>query len=317
MSFAFRSPFRSSVRWRTRYAGLAGGLLLNRRAGEAGRKAPGGHMEAGLQPALPRRPGVGGLREQPASRLEESGASLQLVAASPAAVLARGDRPRLRPLRPQFALQADGAFRDQGGHGWPHGVPIQPPQGSCAEPAQPTVKGRGVRMARAQARDRLAQTFHGPFYGGVGRAGRLHHRPRVALERRDLNRQHPTAFLAHAATAHRHGRLAIHDATAARPERRPHNPAREVAQNPDRPAMRTGNVGADVLALDGLSLQGIIRDGDGNGDRLLSGSPRGTGASTPVPHFFLKAKTLLPQPPPCKAVDHNRRLMSMSFFIFV
>ena len=288
---------------------------MNRRAGEAGRKAPGGHMKAGLKPALPRRPGVGRLREQPASRLEDSGASLQLLATSQAAALAWGDRLRLRPPRPQFALQACGAFRDQGRHGWPDGVPIQPPQGPCSESAQPAVKGRGVRMARAQARDRLAQAFHGPFYGGVGRAGRLNHRPRVTLERRDLNRQNPEAFLADGAAAHGHRGLTILDAAAARPPRSPCGPTGEVDQHADGPAIRTKNIGADRFAFNRSGRQGIIRDGDGNGDNTLSGSPRGTGALSPVPHFLQKAKTLPLQPSPCKRLVHKRRLMSMSFSV--
>lgn len=163
-------------------------------------------------------------------------------------------------------------------------------------------------MALTHARDRLTQAFCGSVRGGVGRAGCLNHLPRVALERRDLNRQHPTALLAHVATAQRHRRLAILDDAAARPPRPPRNPAREVAQDPDRPALRTRNPKADRFAFDSRSRQGIIRDGDGNGDSSLSSSPRGTGASTPVPHFLQKAKTLLPQPPPCKAVVHSRQL---------
>jgi len=150
-------------------------------------------------------------------------------------------------------------------------------------------------MTLAHARNRLAQALCRAVRSGVDRAGRLNHRSGVALERRDLNRQNPEAFPASLAAAQRHRRLAILDAAAARPTRSARDPTGKVDQRADRPAMRTKNLRANRFAFDSRGRQSIIRDGDGNGDRLLSGSPRGTGASTPVPHFLQKAETLLPQ----------------------
>jgi hypothetical protein len=82
-------------------------------------------------------------------------------------------------------------------------------------------------------------------------------------------------------------------------------------QRADRQAMGTRNLLADRFAFDSGRQQGTIRDGDGNWDSTLSGSPRGTGVRAPVPHFFQKAETLSLQPAPCKQLVHNRALMSM------
>jgi hypothetical protein len=87
-------------------------------------------------------------------------------------------------------------------------------------------------------------------------------------------------------------------------------------QRADRQTMGTTDLPADRFAFDSRSQKSIIRDGDGNWDSTLSGSPRGTGVSAPVPHFFQKAETLSLQPTPRKQLVHNRALMSMSFSIF-
>jgi hypothetical protein len=101
-----------------------------------------------------------------------------------------------------------------------------------------------------------------------------------------------------------------------RPLRPPHHRSAGKDQRANRATRRTNHPLADRFAFDGYSLQGIIRDGDGNWDSTLSGSPRGTGVLAPVPHFFQKAETLSLQCLPRKQLVHNRALMSMSFFIF-
>jgi len=327
MSFAFPWRSRFSRRRRTRYGRPAGAVVLNRRAGESGGKAPGGHIEAGLQPALPRCPGVGGLRKEPAGRLEKPGASPQLLAALGAAVLARRDRLRLGPARQHVAAQTRGTFGDQGSHGGPERVPIQPPKRPGAQATQPAVQGGRMRMACAQARDRLAQAFGGSVRGGVGRAGRLDHRPRVTLEGRDLQGQDAEASAADGAAAQRHRRRTRLDAATARPVRPPRHPTGSVDQRPDRPACQTPNLGANRFAFDGNGPQGIIRDGDGNGDRLLSGTPRGTGVGrtrTSLPPESPNATPATPSPqttcsplaahPPASPSDAPSQV-SMSFSI--
>jgi hypothetical protein len=254
-------------------------------------------MKARLEPMLPRAPGVRVLSKESPGRVEEPGASLQPLVALLTAILARTDRLWLHPPRQHFAPQSRVAFRDQGSDGQGLPAAVQSPQSTRAQASQPTMHSGGMRMALAHARNRLAQAFCRPVRSGVDRAGRLNHLPCVALERRDLDRQNAEAFPARLAAAQRHRRLAILDAAAARPTRSTRDPAGKVDQRADRSAMRTKNLRANRFAFDSRGRQSIIRDGDGNGDRLLSGSPRGTGAFTPVPHFLQKAETLLPQPP--------------------
>ena len=270
-------------------------------------------MKVSLQPFLPRRPGVGRSRKEPVGGVEKPGASLQPVAALRAPVLARGDRIRLRPAPSQLVAQARGAFRDQGGRRRPGIVPIQPPQGPGTEPAQPAVESGRMRRPVTQPLHRLAQAFRGSVWGHVRRAGCFNHRPRVALERRDLHRQYPKASPADLAPAQRYRRLTLIQSAVARPQRTARNPAGKVDQRADGPAMWTKNLRADRFAFDSRGLQGIIRDGDGNRDSKLSGSPRGTGVDAPVPHFLQKAKTLLPYPLSCKPLVHCRPRMSLSF----
>ena len=193
---------------------------------------------------------------------------------------------------------------------------VQSPQAPCAKTAQPAVQRRRVRTAGTHAPDGLAQAGRGPLRVGVRRTGRFHHRPRVALVRRDLDRQNPQALPADRAPTQRHRRLTILNAAPARPTRAPRRPLAQVHEHADGSATRTRNCPADRLAFDSRGLQGIIRDGDGNWDNTLSGSPRGTGAPTPVPHFFQKARTLSLQDPLRKQLVHNRALMSMSFSFF-
>ena len=272
-------------------------------------------MKTRFQPTLPGRPGIGGLREQPATHLEQPAAGFQSVAALEAAVLGRRDRMRLRPTRQQVRVQSFGALGDQRGDRRSQPAPIQTPQGSCPQPAQPAVQRCRVRMSGTHASNRLPQAGRGPLRVGIRRAGRFHYRPRVALVRRELHRQNPKALPAERASAQRHRCLTVLDPATARPPRAPRHPATKIHQRSDRQAMGTRNLSADCFAFDSRGFQGIIRDGDGNWDSTLSGSPRGTGVSAPVPHFFQKARTLSLQPPPRKQLVHNRALMSMSFSI--
>jgi len=273
-------------------------------------------MKTRLQPMLPGRPGVGGVREQPAGRGEKPGAGFQPVTALDAAILVGGNGMGMRPGGQQPAAQTLGAFGDQGGHRRPQPVPIQPAHDPCAESAQPAVHGGGVRMAFAHAPDRLAQAGRRPLCVGIRRTGRFHHRPRVALVGRDLNGQDAQTLLADGADALRHRRLAILDAPTARPARSPRHPSAGPDQRANGATRWTRNLLADRFAFDSRALQGIICDGDGNWDSTLSGSPRGTGVCAPVPHFLQKAETLPLQDPPRKQLVHNRALMSMSFSVF-
>jgi hypothetical protein len=271
-------------------------------------------MKTRRQPLLPGRPGIGRLRKEPVGHVEKPGAGLQLFVTPTATTLGGADRMRLCPTRQQVRVQSLGALGDQRGDRWPLPVPIQSPQGPCAESAQPAVQSRRMRMATHEPH-RLPQADRGPLRIGIRRAGRFHHRARVALVGRDLDRQNPKAFPADLAPTQWHRRLTILNAATARPPRAPCHPPAQITQHAHRPATRTRNLPADRLAFDRRSLQGIIGDGDGNWDSTLSGSPRGTGARTPVPHFLQKARTLSPQPAPRKQVVHNRARMSMSFSI--
>ena len=273
-------------------------------------------MKARLQPLLPGRAGIGGLREESAGRVEEPGAGFQLFTTLTAAALVRRNRKRLGPLRLQFPAQAFGAFRDQRGHRRPLPVPIHAAQGSRAQPTQPAVQAGRIGMPSAHGPDGLPQTAARLRRGEVRRARRLDHRPRVALVRRDLHWQDAETLPAGRADALRHWRLAILDTPTPRPPRAPRPPSAGKHQRAHGATARTGNSRADRFAFDGRGPQGIIRNGDGNWDSTLSGSPRGTGALTPVPHFFQKARTLSPQRARRKQLVHNRALMSMSFSSF-
>gem|GEM_PF-2821036 len=316
MSFAFRWPRPLWSRWRTPYDNLPGGLLLNRRAGQPGRKAPGRHMKTRLQPLFPCRQGVGSLRKEPAGRVEKPGAGLQLLTALTAAALARRNRIRLVPRRQQFRPQAFGAFGDQGGHRRPLPLPIQSSQRPRAHGAQPAVQRGKVWSVLAQPRHRLPQRDRGAAQGRVRGAGRLDDGPGVALAWSDLDGQDPHSPLADRAAAFRHRRRAMDDAARRRPLRPAHHPPTGINQRANGATKRADNPRADRFVFDGRGLQGIIRDGDRSRDSTLPGSPRGTGVCAPVPHFFQKAETLSPQRLPRKQVVHNRALMSMSFSVF-
>jgi hypothetical protein len=313
MSLAVLSPKPLGSRWRTPYDRLAGGVVLNRRAGQSGRKAPGGHMKTRLQPLFPRRPGIGGLREEPVGRVEKPGAGLQLLVALRAAVLARRNRIRPGPRRRQFPVQALGALGDQGGDRRPQPMPIQPAQCPCAHCAQPAMQGGRMGSVLTQPRHRLPQAGRRAVYVRIRRAGRFHHRPRVALVGGDLSRQDAEALPAYGAAALRHRRLAVLDAATARPARSPRHPPAGIDQRAHRTAGRTRNQPANRFAFDGRGFQRIIRDGDGSWDSTLSGSPRGTGVRAPVPHFLQKVATLSLQRLSRKQLVYNRALMSMSF----
>ena len=279
-------------------------------------------MKTGLEPSLPGRPGIGGLREESAGRVEKPHAGFQPLTALDAAVLAGRDRIS-RPLGEsgcpvclQFPAQALGAFHDQRGDRRPQPVPVQSTQHPRSQATQPTMQRGGVRMSHSHAPDCLSKA------GGVlrrlqiRRAGRLNHRPRVALVGDELNRQDAQAPLAYGADALRHRCLAVLHPTMPWPTGTPCDKPASINQRANRQAIRTRNLLADRFTFDSCGQQGIIGDGDGNWDSTLSVSPRGTGARTPVPHFFQKALTLPLQPPPRKQVVHNRALMSMSFSLF-
>ena len=265
-------------------------------------------MKASLQPTLPGRPGIGGLWEAPAGRIEKPGARFQLLAALNAAALGGRDRLRLRPACRQIQTQPLGTLGDQRGDRWSQALPIQAPQGPCAESAQPAVQGGRMRMVLAQSYYRLPQRDRRTIRGGIGCAGRLDDWPCVTLVRRDLHRQHAHPLLAHAAAALRHRRLPVLYPATPWPTRSSGQPS----ASPDQRA----NGATDRFAFDSRGLQGIIRDGDGSWDSTLSGTPRGTGVLAPVPHFLQKTSTLPPQPPPRKPLVHNPALMSMSFSVF-
>lgn len=279
-------------------------------------------MKARLQPLLPRRPGISGLREEPAGRVVEPGAGFQLLPAPRASVLARRNRigrplgESAVPLRRQLPAQDSGAFGDQGGDRRPLPMPIQSPQCPRAQGAQPAVQRGRVWSALAQPRHRLPQRDRGVALIRVRGAGRLDHRPCVALAWSDLDGQNPHPPLADRAAAFRHRRRTMDDAASPWPLRPAHHPATGINQRANGATGRACNPPGDRFAFDGCGLQGIIRDGDRNRNSTLSGSPRGTGARTPVPHFFQKARTLPLQRLPRKQLVHNRALMSMSFSIF-
>jgi len=195
-------------------------------------------------------------------------------------------------------------------------MPVQPPQGPRADGAQPAVQRGRMWSVPAQTHHRLPQADSGTVLGGVRGASRLDHRPRVALAWSELHGQDPHPPLADRATAFRQRRLAVFHASAAWPARSPHHPSTGINQHADGATRRTRNPCTDRFAFDGRGLQSIIRDGDRSRDSTLPGSPRGTGARTPVPHFFQKAETLSPQRLPRKHLVHNRALMSMSFSVF-
>jgi hypothetical protein len=273
-------------------------------------------MKTRLEPHLPGRPGIGGLRKEATGRVEEPGAGLQMVATLKAAVLAQSDWMRLRPVQEQVLAQALGAFGDQRPDRRSLSVPIPAPQDPCTESAQPAVQRGRVRMSGPHAPHGLPQAGRRTICGGIRRARGFDDRPRVALVGRDLNGQNAATLFADGTDALRYWRLAILNAATARPTR----PARQPATGPDQRAngatRRTRNLLADGFAFDSRSLQGIICDGDGSWDSTLSGSPRGTGVCAPVPHFFQKARTLSLQRLPRKQVVHNGALMSMSFSTF-
>jgi len=279
-------------------------------------------MKTRLQPLFPCRQGVGSLRKEPAGRVEKPVAGLQLLTALTAAALAGGDRRSQPlgesggPLRLQTPPQALGGLGDQRGHRRPQPVPIQSAQCPCAESTQPTVQSGWMGSALAQSCHRLPQANRRAFLGGVCRARRLDDRPCVALVRRDLDGQDTQTLPTDRADALRHRRRTMHDAARRRPVRPTHHRSAGKDQRADSATRWTDNPLADRFAFDGRGLQSIICDGDGNWDSTLSGSPRGTGALTPVPHFFQKARTLSPQRLPRKQVVHNRALMSMSFSVF-
>jgi len=276
MSFAFRWPRPRWSRWRTAYGKLPGGVVLNRRAGKPGRKAPGAHMKTGLEPSLPGRPGIGGLREESAGRVEKPHAGFQPLTALDAAVLAGRDRIS-RPLGEsgcpvclQFPAQALGAFHDQRGDRRPQPVPVQSTQHPRSQATQPTMQRGGVRMSHSHAPDCLSKA------GGVlrrlqiRRAGRLNHRPRVALVGDELNRQDAQAPLAYGADALRHRCLAVLHPTMPWPTGTPCDKPASINQRANRQAIRTRNLLADRFTFDSCGQQGIIGDGDGNWDSTLS-----------------------------------------------
>jgi len=279
-------------------------------------------MKARLQPLLPRRPGISGLREEPAGRVVEPGAGFQLLTALRASVLARRNRISRPlgesdvPLRRQLPAQDFGAFGDQGGDRRPLPMPIQSPQCPRAHRAQPAVQRGRMWSVPAQTHHRLPQADSGTVLGSVRGASRLDHRPRVALACSDLHGQDPQPPLANGATAFRQRRRAVFHASAAWPARSPRHPSAGIKQHADGATRRTRNPCTDRFAFDGRGLQSIICDGDRSWDNTLSGSPRGTGVCAPVPHFFQKARTLPPQHLPRKQLVHNRALMSMSFSVF-
>lgn len=305
MSFSFLLPFGFFDRRRALYLGAPGAVLLNRRAGKSGGEAPSGHMEASLKPTLPRAPRMGTLRKEPVGRGEESGAGLQPFLALWASVLGGRDRKALLPPREDLASQPGAALGDQRRDGRTAPSHLPAPERACPQPAQPAVQGGTMRMPWSHQRHGLLQTQLGQLRVGVRRAGRLDYGPGVALERSDLGRKDPKPPPAELAAAQGQRRLTVLDAAAPRPARPPFHPLRGVSQTTDSSAMRAGNLDANVFALDRRGTQGTITDGDGNGDRLLSGSPRGTGAPSPVPHFFQKSHTLPRQPTLCKALVHN------------
>lgn len=278
MSLTVLSSRRLWSRWRTPYRKLPGGVLLNRRAAQPGWKAPGGHMKTRFQPPLPCRPRIGDAGKEPAGHVKEPCARLQPLTTREAAVLVRRDRMGLYPVRQQLRAQALGAFREQGGNGRPLAVSIQSAQGPCTEPTQPTVQGTRMRRGGAQEPDSLPQGGPRSIGGDVRCTRGLDHRPRVALVRRDLNRQDAPTPLADRATTLRYRRLAILDVLTAWPTRASRQPAARPDQRPHSPTPRTWNLPADRFAFDGRGFQGIICDGNGNWDSTLSGFPRGTGA---------------------------------------
>jgi len=273
-------------------------------------------MKTRLQPLLPRRPGIGGLRKKPAGRVEEPSTGFQLLAALRAVVFARRNRIWLVPLRRQFRQENFGTFGDEGGDGWPLPMPIQSPQPTRSQCAQPAVQRGRMGRRLPQACHRLPQRDARPLRGGIGGAGRLDDRPGVTLAWSDLHRQDPQSPLAGAAAAFRHRRQPMLNAAGHRPLRPAQQPPTGVNQRANGATQRADNPRADRFVFDGRGLQGIIRDGDGNWDNTLSGSPRGTGVRAPVPHFFQKARTLSLQRLPRKPLVHNRPLMSMRSSVF-
>lgn len=278
-------------------------------------------MKTRLQPLLPGRPGISRLRKEPASRVEKPGAGLQLLTTLTASELVRRNgmsRPlgkSARPARQQLQAQSLGALGDQRAHRRPQPVPVQSAQRTGSKAAQPAMHRGRVWGIPAQTHHRLPQADSRTALGDVRGASRLDHRPRVALAWSDLHGQDPHPPPATRTAAFRQRRLAVLHASAAWPARSPRHPSACINQRADGATRRTCNPLADRFAFDGRRLQGIIRDGDGSWDSTLSGSPRGTGARTPVPHFFRKAETLPLQPAPRKQLVHNRALMSMRSFV--
>lgn len=194
-------------------------------------------------------------------------------------------------------------------------MPIQSSQRPCAHGAQPAMQGGKMWSVLAQPRHGPPQTARGGALIRVYGADRLDQRPCITLAWSDLHGQHAPPPLADGAATLRHRRLPVLHAAMPRPTRSSRHPSAGINQRANGATRRTNNLLADRFAFDSRGLQGIIRNGDGNWDNTLSGSPRGTGARTPVPHFFQKAETLSLQPAPRKQLVHNRALMSMRFSI--
>jgi hypothetical protein len=169
-------------------------------------------------------------------------------------------------------------------------------------------------MPLAHPLDRLSQTSRALLSSHVVRTRRLEYLPRATLERWNLQRQNAKATPALRAAAQRHRRLALFQLAKPGPQRVAHHPTAEVHQMIERSAGRAQHLRTDRFAFDSGGLQGIISDGDGNGDNFRFSTRYGcSNTRTSLPP---KVANLLPQPSPCQAVVHSHPLVSLSFLIF-
>ena len=261
--------------------------MLNRRVAEPGWKAPCRHMKADLQPFLPCAPRVCLLGEESPGCVEKPHTGFQLLPAAVASIFAGRNVVSPGPPCGQPAGQTMCAFADQCADRQV-ALPVQSSQCPGAKSAQPAVQRGAVRMPVAHQLHCFMQALRSGH--DIGGAGRLDYRQGVTLVWGYLDRQDAEPSSAESAPAFGHRCIAVLNLSLSRPPRTALYQPRRVRQTAGLSAGRTSNLMTDIFAFDCGGLQGIICDGDGNGDNTASASPRGAGAA------YIRA-SLLPEKP--------------------